>query len=272
MTRLSRTAGPFLALASAVLLVSGCTRDAQPGAFGSSPAPAEISIVNVYENEDAWPSQVAMTGIYATGEGETLQPGYRGVLIRVDAAGSARIDFGRRGKYDVPIDRTDLIERANEVRTGARNKLAPNFALLVGTRLVDGAAQGMRALESVEIKDARAFLCVFADVQAASFPELARQLGAFASRSGLQTLFFPQGAEGVGTAQIRAELQHRGLPVPFSYPRLSESYTRALLRPGSELPYILLVTPEGRILYEAGPGRDQALAELDRAIELRLGA
>ena len=62
-----------------------------------------------------------------------------GVLIRVEASGLARIDFGRDGLYEVPVGATDLVERANRIRTGELRKMAPNFVLAIGPRLVDSA-------------------------------------------------------------------------------------------------------------------------------------
>jgi hypothetical protein len=55
-----------------------------------------------------------------------------GVLIRVEDGGIARIDFGRDGLREVPIAMTDLVDRANRVRSGELVKLAPNFVLAIG--------------------------------------------------------------------------------------------------------------------------------------------
>ena len=61
-----------------------------------------------------------------------MQAGNVGVLIRVEAPGVARVDFGRDGLHEVPVVKTDLVERANQIRRGEAEKLAPNFLLAIG--------------------------------------------------------------------------------------------------------------------------------------------
>ena len=92
-----------------------------------------------------------------------MQAGNVGVLIRVEASGVARIDFGRDGLHEVPVAKTDLVERANRIRTGEAEKLAPNFLLAIGPRLVDSAADALRPLPYAAVAEQRGFLCVFAD-------------------------------------------------------------------------------------------------------------
>src|SRR4029450_9528539 len=146
---------PLFASLSALLCVAlGCSSGARHDSnrasapqskASSATADGAITQANVYEKERYWPSIVGLTreglppGGTTAPQGETtpLQAQYRGVLVGVEADGRVRTDFGRHGKHDVPMDHTDLVQRANEVRAGSLTKLAPNFVLRVVDSLVD---------------------------------------------------------------------------------------------------------------------------------------
>jgi hypothetical protein len=234
----------------------------------SAPPSDGISITqaNVYERERYWPAIVVLTRQWLPpGETKPLEAQYRGTLVRVEAGGSVRVDFGRHGKHDVPMDHTDLVERANEVRAGALVKLAPNFVLRVGNSLVDASSQPMRPYKLVEIADASGFLCVFADPRAEDFPNLAQQLAALEGVNGVRTVFFPQVPEDLESLHERLGT----LPwhVAYMYPRLSRNYTLSLLGEIPERPHALLVSPEGRVLHRAEVGTAAGLDELREAVE-----
>src|SRR5262245_22602012 len=118
---------PLLALLSSLLCVAlGCSSanqqdsdhasasqsDASQGATGTDHG--VITAANVYEKEQYWPTIVALTQEWLPpGETKPLSAQYRGTLVRVEADGRVRIDFGRHGKHDIPMDHTDLVDRAN---------------------------------------------------------------------------------------------------------------------------------------------------------------
>src|SRR5262245_36531694 len=82
---------------------------ARPSAASQTAATSGVAITqaSVYENERYWPAIVALTEEWLPpGETKPLQAQYRGVLVRVEADGRVRIDFGRHGRYDVPMDHT----------------------------------------------------------------------------------------------------------------------------------------------------------------------
>ena len=250
-----------------------------------------ITDANVYEHERHWPNIVALTKEWRPpGEPNAenvLQAGIRGALIRVDLlpvdrgdsrseAGAApetrahaRIDFGRHGPHEVPIDHTDLVERASEVRRGLRHKTAPNFVLQVGTRLVDSSHEALRPVSSNALAEASMFLCVFANPEEADFEPLVRELADLEEIEGLRTIFFPQALDRSQLAFVKEKLQALSWTVPFAYPHLSEGYTRSLIGAGAETPFALLVTPNGRVLYRSKLGDARALDGLRDAVNIR---
>lgn len=224
---------------------------------------AAVTEQNLLASERYWPYHVALTKPHAP-----LRAGTTGVLIRVETAGAARIDFGRDGLREVPVASTDLVERANRVRRGELAKRAPNFVLAIAPRLVDTSAEKPAQYGLERTAGQRGFLTVFADPEAESFRKLAKALAPLAQREGLLTILFPQGdhPDPVVFDALRAV----GWTVPFVYAHLSGPYTRSLLPDGSPRPALLLQTPEGRVLFQSG-WREGAAAELGAAVDRALG-
>ncbi len=225
-------------------------RVAEPGA-------AAVTESTLLEIERFWPYQVART-----------QDGLVGVLIRVEPGGVARIDFGRDGRAELPVAQTDLVARANQVRTGELEKVAPNFVLALGPRLVDSASDTLRPYPFPIVTEKPGFVCVFADPDAPSFAGIAATLAPLQERHGVTTILFPQGEHP--DPELREKLRAAKWTVPFVYDHLAESYTRSLLEEGTKPPVVLLLTSEGRVLYESAwhPG---AVPELTLALDRAFG-
>jgi hypothetical protein len=186
------------------------------------------------------------------------------VLIRVETSTRARIDFGRDGVHEVPIEQTDLVARADRVRRGELAKAAPNFVWAIGARLLDSAAPVLAPVSLVRVAGDRVFLCVFADPRADDFPALTRELAPLRERRGVATILFPQGERP--DAEVHERLRSLGWTVPFVHDHLSESYTRSLLTDGAPSPVVMLQTDEGRVLLQRGVG-PKLVPELERAID-----
>jgi len=228
-----------------------------PAFRAEDPRAAVVTESTLLENERFWPYQVART-----------QDGLVGVLIRVEPGGQARVDFGRDGRSDMPVSQTDLVARANQVRTGELDKIAPNFVLALGPRLVDSASNTLRPYTFATVTEKPGFVCVFADPRAASFAQIAAALAPLSERHGVMTILFPQGEHP--DPALREKLRTLKWTVPFVYDHLSESYTRSLLDDGAKTPAILLQTPEGRVLYES-VWRPEAVPELTTALDRAFG-
>ena len=212
----------------------------------------QITAKNVYDHEVYWPNIVALTERWMPPNAERpLERAAQGVLVRVEGDEMMRVDFGRHGKYDVPIGVSDLVERTRGVRAGTVHKTAPNFLRQIGTRLLDSRTESVRPLNSGELARADHFLVVFADPKRADFWALTDRLSALQSEYDLQEIFVPQSVDRGDTEAIKEMLQSNGWAVPFTYPRLSETYTRSLLGAAPASSYALLVTPEGRVRYRA---------------------
>jgi hypothetical protein len=170
------------------------------------------------------------------------------VLIRVEPGGVARIDFSSDGKYEVPIEKTDLVENASRIQRGELEKRAPNFFYAIGTHLVDSASDSLTSFRPETIYDRRTYLCLFADPRGKEFAELARALRPLKARSDLAMILFPQSEQP--DAATRDQLRAADWKVPFVYGFLSVPYTRTLVRDGATFPTVMLMTNEGRLLFE----------------------
>jgi hypothetical protein len=240
-----------------------------PEYHAEDPAAAVVTEENLLASERFWPYQVALIRPWQpVGRPQPLRPGVAGVLIRIEASGPARIDFGRDGLYEVPVGETDLVERANRIRRGELEKPAPNFLFAVGPRLVDSASSSLRPFRFEEAAEQRVFLSVFADPGAKDFVALAAALAPLRERRGALTILFPQGEHA--DSQVRERLRALKWTVPFVYDHLAEAYTPSLLAEGPP-PAVLLVTKEGRTLFQSRWKPDVA-SKLTSAVEEALGS
>lgn len=262
-----------LALAFAPCEAARSDDSANPGFSDYEAADATAPPVteeNVFASERFWPYRVALTESFQSETGRTLRKGLIGVLIRMEAGGSARIDFGRHGLIEVPIALTDLVDRANQVRTGTLPKSGPNFVWAVGNRMLEANGGEPEPAPVDAMLSKRAFLAVFADPRAESFPTLAAALLPLRHREGLETFLFPQGG-GRPDVQVGERLKELGWTVPFARDHLSEPYTETLLDEATKPPAVLLQTPEGRILF-ASAWVPSTADRLTKAIDRELGA
>jgi hypothetical protein len=231
---------------------------------------APVTERNLLASERFWPYHVALTRPWRpAGRAEPLVPGIAGVLIRVENGGNARIDFGRDGLYEVPIEVTDLLENANRIRRGELDKLASNFVLDIGPRLADSASDSLRPFGLRPAAERSGFLCVFADPSAQGFADLAAALAPLRDRQRVLSILFAQG--GHPDALLREQLRSLGWPIPFVFDHMSESYAQSLLPEGTPLPALLLVTREGRVLFQ-GRWAPDVMSELTGALDQAFGS
>jgi hypothetical protein len=210
-----------------------------------------VSAENLLAREVYWPYRVTLLEPWEpSGSNRPVAANARGVLIRVEADG-ARVDFGRDGLHRVPVDATDLVERANRVRTAELAKTAPNFVLAVGTRLVDAASDPPVAVHFDDLLEKNLFLCVFADPKAPQFAEIAQELRPLTQRAGLGTILFPQG--GHADAAVHRALRASEWSASFVYQHLALAYTQTLVDGDTSFPWMVLQSPEGRVLFEGRP-------------------
>lgn len=223
-----------------------------PAYDARDPEAAPVTAANLLESERFWPYRAALVrpprGAAAARPLPDRPPpvGPEGVLIRVEPGGIARIDFGRDGLHAVPVDATDLVERANRIRLGEAEKVAPNFVMAIGPRLLD--PQALRVFSLRNAYGYSRFLCVFADPAAEQLAELAKALAPLAEREDVLTIFFPQGRPD--DRRVGERLRALGWKVPFVYGHLSEPYTHSLLTDPKSVPAVSLYTAEGRLLFE----------------------
>lgn len=247
-----------------LLLILGATS----GGGSRTDTKAEDSAVtaaNLLDRERFWPFRIALTEAWQPAGRETpLRAGSTGVVIRVESSGTARIDFSSDGKYEVPIEKTDLVANANRIRRGELAKAQPNFVYTISTRLVDSGSDSLVGFEPDVVADRPGFLCVFADPSAEEFEHLARALATLRDRHGVLTILFPQGSHPDATTRER--LRALEWTVPFVYDFLSEPYTRTLLAENTPLPALLLQTDEGRVLHRDA-ARPSAVPALTAALD-----
>lgn len=247
---------------SLIVLLGGlCAAASGPAVQGPVTAAALPSL------DAFWPYRVALVEAWQpAGRSEPLRAGTRGILIRVEPDGTARIDFSSMGKYEVPIDKTDLVQNADRIRRGKLAKSGPNFTRAIETHLVDAAGPRLAGLPPQASGRRAGFLCVFVDPGRDDFEALAASLAPLQDRQDVMTILFPQGEHP--DAGMRERLRSLGWTVPFVYDFLSEPYTSTLLAAGSPMPALLLQNSEGRVVFQGrwSPGIVPELTSaLDRA-------
>jgi hypothetical protein len=209
----------------------------------SSPITAEDLVLQ----ERYWPYQASLVEPFQPAGRDAALPAKRlGVVVRVRPDETARIDFGRLGRHDVPVRSTDLVERANLIRHGEIRKLAPNFVLSIRTRLVRFESQGLRPVAPSVAGAHSAFLCAFADPMSEQFPALAEALQALPASDSAMTILVPQG--GHADLAVAERLHELGWSPPFVAQRFARAETEAQLEAGLSPPAILVQSDEGRLL------------------------
>lgn len=255
----------ILAATPAAHAADRTTTDSLPEHHAAEPNAAPVTDANLLANDRFWPYQVEVS---QSAQPDSLPGGSLGVLIRVEPGGVARIDFGRDGLREVPVDATDLVARANRVRSGELEKVAPNFLLALGPRLLDPAGETLRVFPFESSAGKPGFVCVFADPGARNFAALAAAIAPLRERHGVMTILFPQGEHR--DAKVREKLRALNWTVPFVYDHLSESYTRTLLSSGVGPPAVILQTNEGRVLLGSAWHADLAF-QLELALDHAFG-
>jgi len=218
-----------------------------------SSAPA-VTEKNLIASERFWPYHVALERPWPVSGGRELPAGWQGVLIRVEPGGVARIDFGSDGLIELPVGATDLVQRAERIRRGELDKMAPNFVLAIGPRLLDAASQTPRTF-GIEAALARpGFLAVF-DVTAAAIMMI--------------PVLFPLGRHP--DRDVRERLRALDWTPAYVFDHLADGYTTSLVDEGVALPALQLETNEGRVLFEASWNPD-VVPGLTAALDAAFGA
>jgi len=243
----------MLVVASASARVHAGTREIQPSDSLppysiSDPNSPVVSEASLLESERFWPYQVALTSAQPSFDGRgPLAVGSLGVLIRVEPGYRARIDFGRDGLVTLPVHQTDLIARANDVRTGKTAKAAPNLAFAIGPRLLDAKGEVPTRIPFASSIDRAGFVALFVDPATPSFTKLAGALAPLATKDGVLSVLFPQGA--YPDDKILPRLRAAGWQGAYVMDHLSEAYTHTLIDGDVTVSTLALYSAEGRTLW-----------------------
>jgi hypothetical protein len=229
----------------------------------ADPGAPEVTEANLLASERFWPYQAALLSSGApTGAKHALAAGALGVVIRAEAGARVRLDFGRDGLVTLPVRDTDLLGRANAIRSGVVTKTAPNLTFAIAPRLLDAEAEAPRRVRLEASMERSGFLCLFADPSAPGFARLAASLAPLGGR-GVLPVLFPQGEHP--DAALLPKLRAAGWRGAFALDHMSEAYTRTLLDDGAHLPLLALYSAEGRELWSGAVGA-AIPPELERAL------
>jgi len=228
----------------------------------------EVTAANLLESERFWPYRVQLREPWPVpGLERPLSTKRAGVLIRVEPSGDPRVDFGAFGKYEIPLEKTDLLDRANQIRLGKRDKWGPNFVYAIRDRLLDPGEERLEPVDRDELADHAGFVSVHVDPTAPDFEAIVRALEPV-GREDVLTILFPLGnPSDPATAE---KLRKLGWRVPFVRGYLAEGYTRSLVYDMDDLPTVMLQSPEGRLLFH-GPLAPEAGPQLAQALEAAFG-
>jgi hypothetical protein len=253
----------LLALGSAARASEGAHENALPVWTVADAAAPTVSAANLLSSERFWPYQAALArGITLPGGSRELPAGTLGVVIRIEPGARVRIDFGRDGLATLPVGATDVVARANAIRTGAAQKTAPNLTYAIAPRLLDAGTETPRRVRLEDSFERSAFLCVFARPDAPSFPKLASLVVPLANERVLLVLF----AQGEHPdAELHARVRAAGWQGAFALNHLAEAYTRTLVDGEIDEPQAALYSAEGRELW-SGEVRGELPPELARAV------
>lgn len=210
----------------------------------ADPSGPPVTQENLLENERLWPYRVHVTKSQRHG----IQAGERGVLVRVETDGRARIAFPEE-VLEVPVADTDLVDAANQVRTGQLSKDAPNFVVAIGPRMIDTRSDPPEAFPYRDVLGYGAFLTVFVDPRDKQFEQIAAALAPRADSNRVLTILVPRG--GQPDATVRERLLASKWKVPFVRDFLAETYVPSLLGKDVKAPTVMLQTAEGRVIYSA---------------------
>lgn len=250
-----------------VLLFEG-SASAQPG--DASTADAEkgpVTLSNLLQHERDWPYQVALARAWKP-EGHEGEFGWGagtiGVLIRVEDHGRLRVDFGRFGIHQVPAEATDVVVRANQVRSGELRKTGPNLAVVLNHRLLDPSGRTLADYpDDLFLVPKTAFILVFADPADAGFGEIAAKTAPWAKvRGTVLVLIAPVERPDAHVYKYCFDAGWKGA---FLMNMFAEPYAEAQLEPGVARPFVQVLTPEGRLVHGA-TWSEAVPAEIERAV------
>ena len=214
----------------------------------AEPTAPVVDLENLYASERFWPHQIRLVEDWKPAGWEGDFGWGMGVLLRVRADGTLRVDFSRFGKHWIPAEVTDVIERANEIRLGTGHKFGPNLLMALKNRLLDPSGQTLREIPN-DLMERRLFLLVFADPRAEDFPALAEGLAPLAREADVEVVLLPQG--GHRDSHVYKACHDAGWRGSFLLDRFSPAYSEGLLDVSARLPFLQLATPEGRLVWEA---------------------
>jgi hypothetical protein len=247
----TRTIMIGLVLVSSWVFLGASCRPAIENAskIDATQGPDVVTYANLYERESDWPYRIQLTQDWKP-EGWVGRFGFGvGILVRVEPSGDLRVDFGHLGKFLVPARETNVLAEANKIGSGEVEKTRANFVVAVGTRLLDPALDPPRPVEKMRTEDARAFLLVFADPGSANFRSIATSVSPVLESEGVLVVLVPQGGRRDGS--VLNACRAAGWTAPFLFDRFVLPLTESLLEEPPQTPHVMLVTPEGRLLYSA---------------------
>ena len=217
----------------------------------ANPRMPRMTAANLYEHEDFWPFHVALTeATLLEGRDKPMDARIPGILIRVNDDGTLVVEWGSDGRAVVPIDQTDVVVRANRIRSGERYKSGPNVSFSIGNKIFKTAST--RPLEYYTFQEAvlfRGYLMVMADPRAPEFEQIAASLTPFRGRHGIVTTLIPQAGRDPDLA-IMERVRSVDGPEAVLRNRLSPSATRGYLGRFPSEPVLMLMSSDGRVLLE----------------------
>ncbi|MEM7412560.1 MAG: hypothetical protein AAF430_20180 [Myxococcota bacterium] len=246
-------------------LLASCSPAESPILVATAPAGAPVTAQTLPILDDYWPYRVHLDEPWAP-EGEQPIAQQRGLLMRVEDAEHLRVDFGRYGMHSVPVGMTDVLEQTKALRAEGNDGKIDNATRMIGRALGDPRWEPWRAYRRTDAAH-RDLLLVGMPLDRALLAQMQEPLSALDATDRVRVVMLFQGE--ITDQEIFDVLFELGWTMPWLLQRHTRGGTEAYLNEAEGLPWLALVTPNGRLLHQQAWPADGELTRFQRILTAR---
>ncbi len=213
---------------------------------GAAPVPPEAY----------WPARASLVRDWTPpGHDVALSVGSRAIVVRLEKGGRVRLDFGRNGRFSVPLEVTDVVARASAIERGDATRGDDNFLGMIASR-VWRTGPGVLPEPHRGLKHDRWFIAVFAAVDGKELAALAEIDWHGLLPEDAEVIVFGQGRHT--DEALRLRLAGLGWWAPQVVAHNSAAITDTLFDPGFPLPRVTVFSRQGRVALDLAGSKASA--------------